>query len=284
MKEGLPSATADSVAQWRAAHQLLDNPLVFEDPLALRIIGKEAASQLTADPQRFEATWVSSYLRAFLAARSRIAEDELAKRVLHGVRQYVILGAGLDTFAYRSPYPEGTLTIFEVDHPTTQAYKRERLKEADIAISLDVRFVPIDFETRTLSDGLIAAGFAFDAPTFFSWLGVTLYLPVEVVMWTLRFVASFPHESGIAFDYTISPSLMTGAGRAAFHALAARVAETGEVWRTFFDPARLAEDVREMGFGCVRDWTPGEINAHYFSNRDDGLIVGGLSHVMCARV
>src|SRR5512137_207084 len=127
MEENRPSATAQRVAMRRAAHQLLDNPKIFDDPLALHIIGKENASALQTDPRQYETTPLSSYLRAFVAARSRYAEDELAFGVRRGVRQYVILGAGLDTFAYRNPYSEGALHVFEVDHPTTQTWKRERL-------------------------------------------------------------------------------------------------------------------------------------------------------------
>src|SRR5512147_312025 len=119
MKEGGASVTAQRVAMQRAAHQLLDDPKVFDDPVALRIIGKERASALQADPRHFETTPLSSYLRAFVAARSRYAEGELALGVQRGVRQYVILGAGLDTFAYRNPYSRGLLHVFEVDHPAT---------------------------------------------------------------------------------------------------------------------------------------------------------------------
>lgn len=284
MKKDLPSATADRVALLRAVHQLLDDPPVLKDPLALRVIGKETSSRLSADPHRFVATPISSYVRAFVAARSRIAEDELADGIARGVRQYVILGAGLDTFAYRSPYPEGTVKVFEVDHPATQTYKRERLEEAGIGISPDVRFIPIDFEEKTLIDGLAASDCAFDVPTLFSWLGVTYYLPAEVVTETMRFVATFPRESGIVFDYNISPKLMTLLGRVVFYALSGWVSAVGEAWRTSFDPGRLAEDIRGMGFERVRDWTPDEINAHYFAERDDKLSIGSISHVMCARV
>ena len=134
MKEDRPSATAQRVAMRRAAHQLLDDPKVFDDPVALRIIGKESASALQADPHQFETTPLSPYLRAFVAARSRYTEDELALGVRRGASQYVILVAGLDTFAYRNPYPEGLLHVFEVDYPTTQAWKRVRLEEIGIPL------------------------------------------------------------------------------------------------------------------------------------------------------
>jgi methyltransferase (TIGR00027 family) len=284
MKENRPSATAQRVAMRRAVHQLLDDPKVLDDPVALRIIGKESASALRADPHQFEATPLSPYLRAFMAARSRCAEDELALALGRGVRQYVILGAGLDTFAYRNPHPEGGLHVFEVDHPATQAWKRERLEEIGFTPPADLTFAPIDFETKTLAEGLRSAGYDPNKGTFFSWLGVTPYLSTEVVMATLRFIASAPVGSGVVFDYVISPSLLTPAQRSSFDALARRVALAGEPWQAFFDPVLLMRDLRSMGFGYVEDIGPGEINAMYFKDRKDGLRVGSLSHVMKAQV
>ena len=284
MKEDQPSATALRVAMRRAAHQLLDDPKVFDDPVALRIIGKENASALQADPRQFETTLLSPYLRAFVAARSRYAEDELALCVRHGVRQYVILGAGLDTFAYRNPHPEGLLRVFEVDHPTTQTWKRTRLEEIGIPIPSNLTFAPVDFETQTLEDGLQSAGYDPGKCTFFSWLGVTEYLTTEAVMATLRFIASTPVRSGVVFDYMILPSLLTPAQRSGFDALSRRVASAGEPWQAFFDPVLLTTDLRAIGFGYVEDEGPEEINERYFKNRKDGLRVGSLSHVMNAQV
>jgi methyltransferase (TIGR00027 family) len=284
MKENRPSATAQRVAMRRAAHQLLDDPKVFDDPVALRIIGKESASVLQTDPRQSESTPLSPHLRAFIAARSRYAEDELALGVRRGVRQYVILGAGLDTFAQRNPHPEGVLHVFEVDHPTTQTWKRARLEEIGTTLPGDLTFAPVDFETQTLEEVLRDAGYDPGKCTFFSWLGVTEYLTPEVVMATLRFIASAPAGSGVVFDYMISPSLLTPAQRSGFDALARRVASAGEPWQAFFDPELLTRDLRAMGFGYVEDKGPEEINARYFKNRKDGLRVGSLSHLMNAQV
>jgi len=284
MKEGRPSVTAQRVAMRRAAHQLLDDPKVFDDPVALRIIGKESASALRADPRQFETTSLSPYLRAFVAARSRYTEDELALGLRRGVRQYVILGAGLDTFAYRNPHPEGVLRVFEVDHPATQTWKRARLEEVGITFPADLTFAPVDFETQTLAEGLRSAGYDPGKCTFFSWLGVTEYLSTEVVMATLRFISSAPSGSGVVFDYMISPSLLTPAQRSRFDALARRVAAAGEPWQAFFDPGLLTRDLRAMGFRYVEDNGPEEINARYFMSRKDGLRVGSLSHVISAQV
>jgi methyltransferase (TIGR00027 family) len=281
MKKNRPSTTAQRVAVHRAAHQLLDDPKVFDDPVAIRIIGKESALSLQDDPRQFETTRLSPYLRAFMAARSRYAEDELAIGVRNGVSQYVVLGAGLDTFAYRNPHP---VQVFEVDHPATQGWKRARLEETGITLPDDLTFAPVDFETQTLEEGLRSAGYDPGKCTFFSWLGVTEYLTAEAVKATLRFIASAPVGSGIVFDYMISPLLLTPAQRSVFDALAQRVASAGEPWQAFFDPESLIRDLQVMGFGHVEDKGPEEINAKYFNNRKDGLRVGSLSHVMIARV
>ncbi len=284
MRESRPSATAQRVAIRRAAHLLLDDPKVFDDPLALRIIGRESALALQADPRQFETTPLSPYLRAFVAARSRYTEDELSLAVRRGVCQYVILGAGLDTFAYRNPYPRGVLHVFEVDHPTTQTWKRARLEEVGITLPGNLTFAPVDFETQTLEQGLLGAGYDPGKCTFFSWLGVTEYLTTEAVMITLRFIASAPVGSGVAFDYMLSPSLLTLAQRSRFDAFAQRLASAGEPWQAFFDPALLTRDLRAMGFGYVEDNGPEEINARYFKDRKDGLRVGSLSHLMKAQL
>jgi methyltransferase (TIGR00027 family) len=194
------------------------------------------------------------------------------------------LGAGLDTFAYRNPYPELALRVFEVDHPATQAWKRARLEEVGVPLPVDLRFAPVDFEGQTLADGLRGAGYDPNLSAFFSWLGVTPYLTIEGMMTTLRFIASAPIGSGVVFDYAISPSLLDPAQRLVFDALANRVASAGEPWRTFFDSAELMKDLRAMGFGHAEDIGPVEINAKYFKDRTDGLRVGSLAHMMNARV
>jgi methyltransferase (TIGR00027 family) len=284
MREGRPSATAQRVAIRRAAHVLLDDPKVFDDPVALRIIGRESGLALQADPRQFETSPLSPYLRAFVAARSRYTEDELSLAVRRGVCQYVILGAGLDTFAYRNPHPQGVLHVFEVDHPTTQAWKRARLEEVGITLPGDFTFAPVDFETQTLEEGLRGAHYDPGKCTFFSWLGVTEYLTTEAVMTTLRFIASAPVGSGVVFDYMLSPSLLTPAQQSRFDALAQRVASAGEPWQAFFDPALLTRDLQAMGFGYVEDNGPEEINARYFKDRKDGLQVGSLSHLMKSQI
>jgi methyltransferase (TIGR00027 family) len=174
LKQGRFSRTAHRVAIRRAAHQLFDQPKVLDDPLAVPIIGAEAAEKLCASPRERKHPFARAF-RAFMVARSRYAEDQLAKAVEQDVAQYVVLGAGLDTFACRNP-DSTNLRVFEVDHPATQAWKLERLQAAGIAIPQSLKFVPVDFERQTLAAGLEQGGFDSGSPAFFSWLGVTPYL------------------------------------------------------------------------------------------------------------
>jgi methyltransferase (TIGR00027 family) len=284
MLEGRPSLTAHRVALRRAAHQLLDQPPVFEDPVALAIVGSQSAAALRADPAGAERRPGAGYLRAFMAVRSRYAEDMLAGAVERGVRQYVVLGAGLDTFAYRNPHVGQGLRVFEVDHPATQAWKRERLQEAAIPIPEGLTFAPVDFETQTLPDGLRDAGLELDTTTFFSWLGVTPYLTREAVMATLGFVATLPAGSGIVFDYSVPRESMSWLQRAAFDRLAARVAAAGEPWQTFFEPAALQADLKQAGFSRLEDLGTAELNTRYFADRRDGLKLAGMGRLMHAGV
>ena len=284
MKEECPSSTALRVAMHRAAHQVMDDPRVFNDPLALRILGMENGPALLSDPKWSEQASLSIRLRAFLAARSRYVEDELDAAVKRGVHQYVVLGAGLDTFAYRQSYHEDVLHVFEVDHPATQSWKRSRLNEAAIPIPPTLTYVPVDFEAQTLDEGLQRAGFDTEVCTFFSWLGVTQYLTENAINATLRFVASLLANSVIVFDYTMSPSLLSPTAREAFDKLARRVALAGEPFQTFFGPSLLKSSLTATGFRHIDDLGPAEMNTRYFQRRADTLQVGGFTRVMNARV
>ena len=274
-----PSQTAHRVALRRAAHQLWDNPKVFDDPVALKIIPPDARAELVAS--RSSDSSPARYLRAFMVARSRFAEDHLAEAVWRGVKQYVVLGAGLDTFAYRNPYPD--LRVYEVDYSATQAWKRQRLQLSGIPIPPTLTFAPIDFEKDTLQAGLTKAGFQTNEAAFFSWLGVTPYLAEATVLATLQWISSCP-DSGVAFDYAVPRSSLGFFHQMTFDALAARVASAGEPFVGFFDPEALSLKLQQMGFKHIEDLNGDEINARYFSERADGLRVGGgLAHLMCAQ-
>ncbi len=254
---------------------------MFEDPLALAILGEETTRLLKADPSRFEN---SPRLRAFVAARSRFAEEEVAAAFQRGVRQLVLLGAGLDTFAYRNPFASSGLRVFEVDHPATQSWKRELLAESGIAAPSSLSFVALDFEKGSLAEALGQGGFRADQPAFFSWLGVVPYLTLEAAKSTLEWIGGLPAGSGVVFDYAVSPAALDPLQRAAFDALASRVARAGEPFQLFFDPGELAAMLRELGFRDIEDLDSAEIDRRYFGDRLDGLRVGGLAHLMSARV
>lgn len=281
MDQGRPSRTALSAATHRALHQLLDIPKVFDDPLAIKIICENSEKAIWVDLRQFQK---KRSLRAFIALRSRYTEDELARAIQRGVRQYVILGAGLDTFGYRNDFSVSRLHVFEVDHPATQSWKRVRLHEAEIAIPNSLTFAPINFEQQTLADGLNSSGFRADEPAFFSMLGVVVYLPKTAVMDTFKFVASLPPGSEIVFDYGILSSMLSKRQRSAREYLARRVAAIGEPWITYFDPAAIERDLLGMGFTQVEDFGPEALNERYFKDRTDGLRISGSSHLMKARV
>jgi methyltransferase (TIGR00027 family) len=279
LEAGSPSLTAQGTAIHRAAHQILDDPRILDDPLAMRIIGAESESALRSNPARFNR---SRSLRAFIVLRSRYAEDRLALAVQRGVRQYVILGAGLDSFPYRNPYSKSSLRVFEVDHPATQSWKRQRLIQTGIAIPDSLVFAPVDFEKQTLAEGLKKAGFRTDMPAFFSWLGVVVYLTSPSVMQTLEYVASLPPESEIVFDYSPPASRMSDSQRIGHEWLAERVAAIGEPWITYFDPSVLASELPRLGFKHLEDFGPEAANRRYFKGRADGLRITGAGHLMKA--
>src|SRR3954451_1033645 len=178
VETGRPSKTALRVAIRRAAHQLADPPPVLNDPISIRLIGSGYARDLDRAMEK-----VARDFRAYMAARSRFVEDKLAEAVAQGVTQYVVLGAGLDTFAYRNPFP--SLRVFEVDFPATQKWKRELLAGAGIDVPESLTFVALDFEHKALAVGLAEAGFADRRPAYVGWLGVVPYLTMEAFTATL---------------------------------------------------------------------------------------------------
>jgi methyltransferase (TIGR00027 family) len=270
---GQPSKTALRVAMLRAAHQVLDEPLVFEDPFAFRILGPDAVP-VEQDAFQFNDPF-SRGLRAALVARSRYAEEKLAKAVSAGIRQFVVLGAGLDTFALRNPFVQQGVRVFEVDHPSTQEWKRGLMQEAGIDVPASLTFAAVDFERQTLADGLRQAGFDASQPAFFSWLGVVVYLTQATVFDTLRFVASLPEGSGIAFDYALADSRLDPMHRIIRERVREYVAAQGEPWLSEFEPEVLHEELSRIGFCTVEDLGPPEINARYFTARKDGLQTSG---------
>jgi methyltransferase (TIGR00027 family) len=244
----------------------------------VRIIGARAEANLPEQPKNF----VAARFRAFMAARSRYAEDELREAVSRGVRQYVILGAGLDTFAYRNPYPD--LRVFEVDHPATQVWKRKRLTQVGIQVPPTMTFAPVDFTRETFDDGLVNAGFDDKAPAFFSWLGVTMYLEPDIVLGTLRSIREMNAQTAVVFDYAVPRETLGLVGRLALDAVSRKVKKAGEPFKGFFAPATLVARLREMGYSHIEDLGSAEIDARYFAGRADKLRSGSrIGRFMSAR-
>ncbi|WP_394830630.1 class I SAM-dependent methyltransferase [Pendulispora rubella] len=281
MQEKQSSTTALGAAVLRALHQVLDRPLVFDDPLATRITGEEERAAFLARGLTPDSPAVTN-MRGFLAARSRYVEDALAVAASRAVHQYVVLGAGFDTFGYRNPH-EG-LRIFEVDYPATQVRKRELLAKAGIAIPPSLVYVPLDFETVTLDEGLARAGLVRSEPVFLSWLGVTAYLTREAVMGTVQFMSKMAPGSEVVLDYMVDPRRFDKDSRALFDDAAPRLRAGGEAFLSFFDPAEFPAEVKALGFSHVESIEPDTLREKYFRNRTDGLGVSNFGCLLHARV
>ena len=282
VRRGEPSRSAHWVAALRAVHQLLDEPLVLSDPIALSLLGASAEAALRNDPFALNDP-ISRGVRAAMVARSRFVEDALSRGVAAGVRQYVLLGAGLDTFAYRSPYPDPQLRVFEVDHAGTQRWKQQLLAEAGIRVPSALTFVPVDFERDDLVGVLAQAGFRADEPACVSWMGVTTYLTADAVLRMLRAMAGFASGSCVCFDYRVPAAMLDPVERLVDEVIGAKAAAAGEPWLSTFDPAQLQAQLLEAGFSSADSTTPDELNACYFARRKDGLRTGGGLRIMCAR-
>lgn len=275
---GVPSRTVRAAALNRAVHQIVDHPRIFDDPYALPVLGPLVTGELQAAIDRG-----SRAMRVAIVMRSRYAEDCLAAAVAGGTRQYVVLGAGLDTFACRNPHVDAGLSVFEVDHPATQTDKRLRLAQARIAPRAGTTFVPIDVETQGLRAALAAAGFRFDRRAFFSMLGVTIYVSEQGGMETLRVAASCPAGSEVAFSFSLPDWMLGDAALARRRRTMAALAGLGEPWITFHDPDELARRLLEQGYATAELLRPAEANRRYFGGRTDGLAVVD-AHMMLARV
>ena len=274
--EGGASRTALGAAIYRAAHQLIDRPQVFADPLAFSIIGPEAQATVHSEAGSVRSR-LTAGLRLFVAVRSRLTEDTLAEAYAAGTRQYVLLGAGLDTFAYRSAENFPGLRVFEVDHPDTQAWKREQLARAKIDLPSALSFAPIDFERESLPAALARAGFDPKSPALFAWLGVVPYLTRESIFSTLRAIATFARGTIVMFDYGEPANLRSPRRWAAHAMLAARVAAAGEPFRSYFRPDEIVREIRALGYSRADDFNTEALNARYFPvmNESSRLLGGG---------
>ena len=277
MKPNEPSRTALIIARQRAAHQALDHGAILYDPFALKILREDEKDVL----QFANAHPLASIGRLFTAARSRIAEDASSRAVERGVRQIVILGAGLDTFALRNPHG-AQIRIYEVDHPATQAGKCERLAEAQIALPPWLIFAPVDFEQDDVGEKLVAAGFQQNAPAFFTWLGVTPYLTQNAIGRTLDYISSI-RNSEVVFDYMEPPEGFSEELRQIEKARAEQLEKMGERSLSRFEPAGIATLLRSHGFCDLEDVDFDEIAAR-FGGAVQGLAPGHAGmHVVHAK-
>jgi methyltransferase (TIGR00027 family) len=269
------SRTALGTAYLRAAHQVLDAPPhILEDPLAVTLLGTSAGPRIRAGAEHYQ-TPERRGLRAHVVLRSRFAEDRLEESMERGVGQYVILGAGFDTFALRQlPWAKG-LRILEVDQPATQEMKRAQIAEAGLVMPVNASFAAIDFERESLRDGLRRSSVSLETATFFSWLGVTMYLNEDAIDAVLHTVAAFPAGSEIVLTFSSPggpPSL-----------LAQRAATYGEPWISYLEPDEIEKKLRGAGFSKVEFLTASEAEARYFRDRPQDLPIPKRTGIVCAR-
>ncbi|MFC6645995.1 class I SAM-dependent methyltransferase [Granulicella cerasi] len=271
-----PSKTALRVALRRAAHQLHDDkPLVFEDPLAVCILPPAQRQELTKIPDKSRKPH-SGGLRAWMVARSKLSEDLLAASVAKGVaQQYLVLGAGLDTFAYRNPHE--SVQVFEVDHPATQLWKFECLANAHIQTPANAHHVAVDFEHDSLEERLRASGFRFDQPTVIAWLGVVPYLTDAGFRATINTLGKLPAGSQLVFDYALHRELLSPEEQLQRDSMSARVAQVGEPFRLSFSQDELAAELKRAGWILRGSLSSDGLNLRYFDGRGDGLRLLGSS-------
>ena len=278
MKPSEASRTALTIARQRAAHQVLDHGSILYDPFAMKILREDEKDVLQFANKHPSA----SIGRLFTTARSRIAEDALSRSVERGLQQIVILGAGLDTFALRNPHGVRQIRIYEVDHPATQAWKLERLADAQIAVPPWLILVPVDFERDDVGEKLVAAGFQQNSPAFFTWLGVVPYLTQDAIRGTLAYMSSI-QNSEVVFDYVEPPEAFSEELRQLEKARAEQLEKIGERSVSRFEPAGIAGILRSHGFCAIEDINFQEIVSR-FGHAVQGLAPGHAAvHVVHAK-
>jgi methyltransferase (TIGR00027 family) len=272
-----PSSTsALTAAAARAAHLIVDQPpVIFADMVALQLLGDEA-DDLIGYHRAHGSHVVLAGARSQVICRSRYTEDALAAAVAAGTRQYVILGAGLDSFAYRSHLADRVRT-FEVDQQETQAAKRARLAAARIPEPGNVVFVPVDFEAASLAGELAAAGLDLSEPAFVSWLGVTMYLTQDAIGRSLADLGTLAPGSQVIVDYMLPSDLRDDAGNTYVELVAPVSAEAGEPWLSFLSPEQMSALLTSHGLTPLRHVRQRDIGDEATWNRSDALRANQLS-------
>lgn len=266
-------SSAQAVAIWRAVHQLLEQPPIFQDAIAIKILGE--LQHTLVNQLNNHSDMLSTALRIAVAARSRLAEDEREKS---DATQYVILGAGLDTYAYRKHLK--LEIVFEVDLPEVQEYKKTLLNNNAINPTTQTLYVPCNFEQNSLKRNLLSAGFDPTKKTFFSWLGVVPYLTQTAIDQTLGFILECAPGSEVVFDYIVAPNLLTDVERWVLELLGAQLAAGNEPIQTFYAPQEMCEHLSRIGFSRVIDIDANTLNQRYLARRKDGLQVGRVSRMV----
>jgi methyltransferase (TIGR00027 family) len=275
---GSPSLTAFTAAAARAAHLIVDQkPVIFADTLAQTMLG-ERADEFIGYHRAHGTHPVLAGARAQVTCRSRYTEGRLADGVRRGIGQYVILGAGLDSFAARGGLA-GQLRVFEIDHPATQEYKRRVLPPAE-----NVAFVPVDFSRDAFGEGLRRARFDFAAPAFVSWLGVTMYLEESAIDATLAVIGGFAPGSEIVVDYMLPAGRRDAAGDSYADLVGQASAEWGEPWRSLLAPDAMAARLGRHGLRSVRDVSQRDMVPAATWDRSDSLRPVELSRIAHAAV
>jgi methyltransferase (TIGR00027 family) len=273
-----------TAAAARAAHLIVDEPpYIFADTHAAAVLG-ERADELIAYHRQHATHPILAAARAQAVCRSRYAEDRLAAVAATGVRQYLVLGAGLDTFGYRSPLAE-VVRVFEVDHPATQAWKRYALAAAGIAVPPELQFVPVDLAgADSLPDALRAVGFDFGQPAMISWLGVLMYLDREAIGRTLVVLADCAPGTELIADYMLPQEMRDEAGDQFVELVGPVAADRGEPWLTFFAPAEMAALLAQHRFGEVRLVAQRDAVREDLWQRTDSLRPIDLSMIAWSRI
>ncbi len=279
--EGEPSRTAILAAVARGDLRLqFEPPWVLDDPFALVLVGPvwQESKELLLSLFGVE---ICHQAWAFHCLRSRYTEDRLVQSAFG---QYVILGAGLDSFAWRRPDLLRSLRVFEVDHPATQAWKREGLAALALPLSDALVFAPIDFETQSLCHGLDAAGFDWTKPTMFSWLGVTHYVTADAIETTLHTIADAAPGSEVAFDYRADESVLDENGKAFWRTFSSVAAQSGEPLQGEWTAIEIEALIMRCGLQVADHPTREKTIERYFANRTDGLEPWSASSLVAARV
>jgi len=298
------SRTALLTAYFRGYHSTHDYPKIFDDPLAFSLLTEDERKEIEDSFRRRQATIDPVQAASFpdredairsimqrissfpiVLGRARYAEDLLATAVSEGVRQYVVLGAGMDSFAFRCPELVANLRVYEVDHPAMQTFKRNRLRELGWDTPENLQFIPVDFATENLSEALDNSSYDRDMPTFFSWLGVTYYLSRESVFSNFSSISQIASKgSMIAFDYLDSDAFIPEKTSPRIHYMLAAVKEAGEPMLAGFDPLKLADELDQFGIHVREDIGPVEIQQRYFLGRTDDYRASEYAHYACAVV